>query len=88
MNSEHYDILHACLTKCLRADPGEIDPSANLLDSGILDSLDSMQFIFEVEKTSGKRLGVDDDLTADKFTFATLSEILSSVKLFNPCHCS
>jgi acyl carrier protein len=76
MNTDHYKILHQCLATCLRADPGEIDPETNLLEEGILDSLDSMQFIFEIEKVVKRKLGNDEDFLEDKFTFSALSKMM------------
>jgi len=67
--------LKEALTACLGADPGEIDPNTNLIESGILDSLDTMKFLFELEKRTSNKIA--DDLVDEAiFTFNALSALI------------
>jgi len=78
MKPEHYDILHAALSTCLKADPGDINPSDNLIEVGLLDSLDAMAFLFEVEKASGKKIGEGDGATVEDLSFNQLSAMIAA----------
>ena len=74
MNRSHYDLLHSTLVDVIKTDPGEIDPELNLLESGILDSLDAMNYIFNLQKKSEAAFGDVEDFDFDMLTFQKLSE--------------
>jgi len=76
MDTAKYNILMEALKACLKADPGEIDVNENLIDAGILDSLDSMKFLFEVEQRCSGELTTMDDIEDDIFTFAKLASLI------------
>ena len=44
------------LSVILKTDIDELDGSINLIDAGILDSLDAMSFLFQIEKSLGKKI--------------------------------
>ena len=54
---------------------GKVSEATHLIADGILDSLDSMNFLFELETLHGSKLSVIDE-TFDDFRVTRLIEIL------------
>ncbi len=69
----------AAVTKALAATVGDvtgtITEDTNLVDDGILDSLDSMTFLFELENDLGSKLEAIDE-TYDDFRVGSLVDIV------------
>jgi acyl carrier protein len=69
----------AVITKALIATVGSVDgdlaEDTNLVDDGLLDSLDSMTFLFELENDLGSKLEAIDETYAD-FRVGALVDIV------------
>lgn len=69
----------AAVTKALAATVGDvtgtITEDTNLVDDGILDSLDSMTFLFELENDLGSKLEAIDE-TYDDFRVGSIVDIV------------
>jgi acyl carrier protein len=69
----------AVITKALIATVGSVDSDlaedTNLVDDGLLDSLDSMTFLFELENDLGSKLEAIDE-TYDDFRVGALVDIV------------
>lgn len=69
----------AVITKALTATVGSVDgdlsEDTNLVDDGLLDSLDSMTFLFELENDLGSKLEAIDE-TYDDFRVGALVDIV------------
>jgi acyl carrier protein len=69
----------AVITKALIATVGSVDgdlaEDTNLVDDGLLDSLDSMTFLFELENDLGSKLEAIDE-TYDDFRVGALVDIV------------
>ena len=69
----------AVITKALIATVGSVDgdlaEDTNLVDDGLLDSLDSMTFLFELENDLGSKLEAIDE-TYDDFRVGALIDIV------------
>ena len=69
----------AAITKALSATVGSVDgditEATNLVDDGLLDSLDSMTFLFELENDLGSKLEAIDE-TYDDFRVGSIVDIV------------
>ncbi len=69
----------AAITKALAATVGSVDADVtedtNLVDDGLLDSLDSMTFLFELENDLGTKLEAIDE-TYDDFRVGAIVDIV------------
>ncbi len=69
----------AAITKALTATVGDVDgdvtESTDLVEDGMLDSLDSMTFLFELENDLGRKLAAIDE-TYDDFRVGALVDIV------------
>ncbi len=69
----------AVITKALIATVGSVDSDlaedTNLVDDGLLDSLDSMTFLFELENDLGSKFEAIDE-TYDDFRVGALVDIV------------
>ena len=69
----------AAITKALTATVGSVDgevtEETNLVDDGLLDSLDSMTFLFELENDLGSKLEAIDE-TYDDFRVGSIVDIV------------
>ena len=69
----------AAITKALAATVGSVDADVtedtNLVDDGLLDSLDSMTFLFELENDLGTKLEAIDE-TYDDFRVGSIVDIV------------
>lgn len=69
----------AAITKALVATVGSVDgditEETNLVDDGLLDSLDSMTFLFELENDLGQKLEAIDE-TYEDFRVGSLVDIV------------
>ena len=69
----------AAITKALTATVGTVDgdvtEETNLVDDGMLDSLDSMTFLFELENDLGSKLEAIDE-TYDDFRVGSIVDIV------------
>ena len=67
------------ITKALTTTVGDVDGTigegTNLVDEGMLDSLDSMTFLFELENDLGSKLEAIDE-TYDDFRVGALVDIV------------
>lgn len=69
----------AAITKALTTTVGDVDGTisedTNLVDDGMLDSLDSMTFLFELETDLGMKLEAIDE-TYDDFRVGSIVDIV------------
>ncbi len=69
----------AAITKALVATVGSVDgditEETNLVDDGLLDSLDSMTFLFELENDLGQKLEAIDE-TYEDFRVGSIVDIV------------
>jgi acyl carrier protein len=69
----------AAITKALVATVGSVDgditEETNLVDDGMLDSLDSMTFLFELENDLGQKLEAIDE-TYEDFRVGSIVDIV------------
>ena len=69
----------AAITKALSATVGSVDgdvtEATNLVEDGLLDSLDSMTFLFELENDLGTKLEAIDE-TYDDFRVGAIVDIV------------
>ena len=69
----------AAITKALTATVGSVDgdvtEDTNLVDDGLLDSLDSMTFLFELENDLGLKLEAIDE-TYEDFRVGSIVDII------------
>ncbi|MGI9116412.1 MAG: phosphopantetheine-binding protein, partial [Gaiellales bacterium] len=69
----------AAITKALAATVGSVDgeltEDTNLVEDGLLDSLDSMTFLFELENDLGSKLEAIDE-TYDDFRVGAIVDIV------------
>ena len=69
----------AAITKALTTTVGDVDGTisedTNLVDDGMLDSLDSMTFLFELETDLGMKLAAIDE-TYDDFRVGSIVDIV------------
>jgi len=71
---EILQILVACVEKVTRKKANDLHIDTQLIDDGILDSLDAMAFLFEFETRLGSKLdAIDEDF--DDFRVGRLVEI-------------
>ena len=70
-----FALIQQALDKVKPGTGAKITMESQLLDDGFVDSLDSMNFLFELENLHGDRLAAIDD-TFNDFRVARLVEIL------------
>jgi acyl carrier protein len=74
---EAYQLIVAALTKVAPSKAPKVTEDTDLLAGGILDSLDVMNFLFEIEQRLGKKLAVIDE-TYNDFRVQRLIKIIHS----------
>lgn len=67
--------IRKALTATVGDVEGEITEDTNLVEDGMLDSLDSMTFLFELENDLGRKLEAIDE-TYDDFRVGALVDIV------------
>ncbi len=72
---EAFSLIQQALDKTGAGLAGKVDMSSHLVNDGIVDSLDSMNFLFELEQLTGKRLEEIDEKFND-FRVSRLIEIM------------
>lgn len=66
--AEALDLIRETLEKVTKSPvPAEFGPDCDLIESGILDSLDSMVFSLDLEQATGKSFPEDVDLVAEGY---------------------
>lgn len=65
------------LTHVIRSEPEGLGDTENFVDSGLLDSLDALTFLFELDKRFGRKVVEDHEVDNDIFTIARLLELAS-----------
>lgn len=72
---EALDLVRDALDKTVAGSGARVEPSTDLVGDGILDSLDVMNFLFELEQSLGRRLeGIAEDHT--DFRVSTLVALI------------
>ena len=51
-----FEILQDCLAKVVSTDLSAVGDETDLIEEGVIDSLDSMSLLFEIEKTIGTKM--------------------------------
>jgi len=78
MNEEQaLTVITTALSKVLHGDQPEIELSTDLVEDKVLDSLDSMNFLYELEEELGSKLEAIDEEYAD-FKVSALVDIIKS----------
>ena len=76
MDLQHaYALIKSALEKVSTGMSARVTEDTHLIKDGLLDSLDSMNFLFELETMHGSRLKEIDD-TFEDFRIVRLAEIL------------
>jgi len=71
-----FTVLKDCLAKVVTNDISSIGPETDLIESGIIDSLDSMSLLYEIEQTIGKKIPeISDDY--EDFRVGSLVDIIA-----------
>jgi acyl carrier protein len=73
---EAFNMIQEALDKVKPGSGAKLTAEAHLVDDGFVDSLDSMNFLFELENAHGGRLEQIDDTFSD-FRVVRLIEILA-----------
>lgn len=74
--AEAYQLIIAAITKVAPNKAPKVTEETDLLTGGILDSLDVMNFLFEIEQRLGKKLTAIDE-TYNDFRVRSLIKIIS-----------
>jgi len=75
-NERAFEILKDCLAKVVNSDISAIGPDTDLIEDGIIDSLDSMSLLFEIEQKIGEKLPeITDDY--EDFRVGSLVDIVA-----------
>ena len=76
---EALDLVQKCIEAASTSYDGRaINRETNLVDEGILDSLDTLAFVFELETHIGKKIPeIDEDF--DDFRVSTFVEFLTAL---------
>jgi acyl carrier protein len=73
--TEAYQLVLAAITKVAPSKTQKVTEDSDLLSGGILDSLDVMNFLFEVEQRLGRKLTAIDE-TYNDFRVKSLLNII------------
>lgn len=76
-NEAALELIKAALEKTKTGLSSKIDESTDLIKDKVIDSLDSMNFLFELEELHGAQLDAIDE-TFDDFRVSRLIEILQA----------
>ena len=76
-NEAALELIKAALEKTKTGLSSKIDESTDLIKDKVIDSLDSMNFLFELEELHGAQLDAIDE-TFDDFRVSRLVEILQA----------
>lgn len=71
-----FKMIQDALDKVKPGTGSKLTPESHLVDDGFVDSLDSMNFLFELENQHGSRLEAIDDTFSD-FRVTKLVDILA-----------
>lgn len=77
MTTDAYASIIQALEKTSPGLSGKVSMDTHLVNDGIVDSLDSMSFLFELEQILGKKLDEIDE-TFDDFRVSRLVEIINN----------
>ncbi|MBI1385031.1 MAG: hypothetical protein GC150_08990 [Rhizobiales bacterium] len=69
--------IRAALKEVLSKDLGQLSEATHLLQDNVLDSLDTMNFLFKLEKRIGKKLDVIDESFTD-FRIGVIADLILS----------
>jgi len=76
-NEEALELIKAALEKTKAGLSSKIDANTHLIKDKVIDSLDSMNFMFELEELHGAQLDAIDE-TFDDYRVSRLIEILQA----------
>ena len=76
-NEEAFELIKKALDNTTPGLSAKIENSTDLVNDGLIDSLDSMNFLFELETLHGDRLSAIDE-TFDDFRVSRFVEILTT----------
>lgn len=71
---EALDIVLKSIEKATKQKPEGISEETDLIEEGLIDSLDSMTVLFEMEDISGKKLNINDEY--NDFKVASLVDLI------------
>lgn len=74
-DNEAFDLIRQALEQTKAGSSEKVTMETDLVADGILDSLDSMNFLFELETALGQPISSIDE-TFDDFRVATLVELI------------
>ena len=76
MNKEEsLELIKECIESVSPGSSEEVTTDTNLIEDGILDSLDAMSFIFEIEKKIGTKLSSITEQDIDLLVSSLIDEI-------------
>jgi acyl carrier protein len=55
-----YDLIHSALVELFRLDPARITPEARLADDLEIDSIDAVDLVEQVKRTTGRKVSAAD----------------------------
>lgn len=55
-----YAMIHSALVELFRLDPARITPEARLADDLEIDSIDAVDLLEQVKRTTGRKVGAED----------------------------
>jgi acyl carrier protein len=71
------ETVSAALAMVLKGDPGPIEEDENLVEIGLIDSLDSMRLLFEIEKRVGCKIVAANDVNLETFQYGRLINLVT-----------
>lgn len=72
--TEALELILASITKATKTEHTGIDESTDLIEEGIIDSLDSMTILFEIEDGGKIKLDIDEDY--EDFKISSLIDLV------------
>lgn len=70
------ETVREALTKVLNGDPGPIEEDENLVEVGLIDSLDSIRLLFEIEKRVGCKVISANNVKLETFYYGRLIDLV------------
>ena len=71
------ETVREALEKVLNGDPGPIEEEENLVEVGLIDSLDSIRLLFEIEKRVGCKIVAANDVKLETFHYGRLIDLVA-----------
>jgi acyl carrier protein len=71
------ETVRAALAVVLKGDPGPIEEDENLVEIGLVDSLDSMRLLFEIEKRVGCKIIAANEVKLETFHYGRLINLVT-----------